>query len=96
MGISDFSAWLRLLKDRTGRPSSDASSPLVSAARLWVSLALLRVATWTYRPNESSWGTYLVLLKTNSNPLGSSAFRVEVGMLAQDSPQGCEDSTHSC
>ena len=46
MGISDSSTWLLLLKDRRGRPSSDASSPLVSVARLWISLVLLRVATW--------------------------------------------------
>jgi len=45
-GHSDSSAWLRPLKDRRGRPSSDAFSPLVSVARVWVSLALLPVATW--------------------------------------------------
>src|SRR6266702_905912 len=41
--MSDSSTWLRLLKDRRGRPSSDASSPSVSVARPWGSLVLLRV-----------------------------------------------------
>src|SRR2546422_1151185 len=50
VGIYDSSTWLRRLKDRRGRPSSDASSPLVSVAQPWVSLALLRVATWNTVP----------------------------------------------
>src|SRR6266704_936382 len=47
VGISDSSTWLLLLKDRRGRPSSDASSPLVSVALLLLaSVAGLLVATW--------------------------------------------------
>ena len=70
MGTSDSSTWPQLLIDRRGRPSSDASSPLVSVAPLLLaSVAGLLLATWNavFRLRA-----YLVLFLAGSRDLASS------------------------